>query len=644
VRLAPRGMNRPPLPRAFWWLPLVAIAAWWPIEPWWQSDDFFAVHYVQNGGNVLRDFVGPQYGATDIWAFYRPLITASFWLDQVLGGPFPPLSHISNAVAHGLSTLLLALIWRRFLPAGAAFGAALLWALSPSHTAAITWAVGRVDSHSTVWCFAAIWCVLRTDERVAERGAAAARRSFAPAVMTALALASKEVAIVVPPVATLLLFARTPGEWRARLHHALRRTAGPWLVLLAWLPFRWLVLGQFGGYEAAVFDAVSAAKGFAQELVNFASPLLWIGAPNWLPLSPHVWTLAGGAPLLLALVAGSWRQPRLALAAAAAAALTFVPMVNLLSSADNPQLMRYWYVPSAILCGIVASAGRWFVVAVLLAWAGPLVLMRVERHRADVESRTIHEAVLAKAADAPALPMFVAGLPHVNARGTVVQLQYGIDRMLAPPFTNGPVPLFALRPLAMGPGVFALDDGMPWALPLGSTWLVTDGTLRAARDAPPLPPLPITGDAGGGLDLTTQQLDTLVPEDAVGPQLHTPGVRTPWLRLTVFTACGYLATVFQNHADATAADGLFRVRTWFVAANGLKAGRIAYPGGIFIGDALVVPTVVDIVTEFPVLLEGGDVDLTAPVPKFQPTHRARRLVTFRFDRQYASWVRRVQGR
>lgn len=637
-------MNRPPLPRVFWWLPIVAIAAWWPIDPWWQSDDFFAVHYVQDGTAVLRDFVGPQYGATDIWAFYRPLITASFWLDQVLGGPWQPLSHISNVVAHGVSTLLLACIWRRFLPAGAAFAAALLWALSPSHSAAIAWAVGRVDSHSTVWCLAAILGVLRADERGAEPGAAHWRRAVAPAVLTMLALASKELAMIVPPIATLLVFTRTSGAWRPRLGFALRRCAGPWLVLLLWLPFRWVVLGQFGGYEAAVFDAAALAKGFLQEFANFTSPLLWIGAPNWLPLSSLVWVIACAAPTLLGLCVGSWRRPRVALVAAAAAAITFVPMGNLLAAGDNPQMLRYWYVPTAILCGVLAGAGRWFVVAVLLAWAGPFVLMRMERHRADVESRTIHAALLAKAADAPAAPMFVAGLPPVNPRGTVIQLQYGIDRMLAPPFTNVTVPLFALRPMAMGPGVFALDDGVPWALPRGSTWLVRDGIVRAVAAPPPLPELPITGDAGGMFDLTTPRLDALVPEDAISPGLRTPGVHTRWLRLTIFTASGYLATVFQNHAEAGAADGVFRVRTWFVAANGLQAGRIAYPGGLFVGDALTVPITIDVVPEFPVLLEGGDVDLTSPEPKFRPTHRAARLLTFRFDREYVSWVRRVQGR
>ncbi|MGB3967796.1 MAG: hypothetical protein WBO45_13775, partial [Planctomycetota bacterium] len=133
-------MSLPPLPRWFWLLPVIALAAWWPIDPAWQSDDYLALHYVQDGRAVLRDFVGPQYGATGVWSFYRPLITASFWFEHLLAGASPLLSHASNAAAHALSALLLALIWRRFLGTGAAWLAGLCWAVSPTHVGAIAWA------------------------------------------------------------------------------------------------------------------------------------------------------------------------------------------------------------------------------------------------------------------------------------------------------------------------------------------------------------------------------------------------------------------------------------------------------------------------------------------------------------------------
>ena len=111
------------------------------------------------------------------------------------------------------------------------------------------------------------------------------------------------------------------------------------------------------------------------------------------------------------------------------------------------------------------------------------------------------------------------------------------------------------------------------------------------------------------------------------------------MRLTIVTANGYLATVFVNHAPPDAADGEIDVRSWFADITTLRAGRIAR-SDTFIGDALVVPTTIDLSPAFPVLLEGG----TLRGLDFVPTHRARRLLTFRFDRGYPGWVRRAQGK
>ncbi|MBM4063959.1 MAG: hypothetical protein FJ265_23105, partial [Planctomycetes bacterium] len=174
-------MTPPPVPRWFWLLPLLAIAAWWPIGPAWQSDDFLALHYAQDLRRALHDFAGPQYGATDIWLFYRPLITLSFWFDQQLGGAGPFVSHLANVFAHGVNALLAGLLWRRVLPDGRAFAAGLWWALLPGHAGTIAWAVGRVDGHTTVWCLAALLFAVRH----AERRARGARARHGPQLLAA---------------------------------------------------------------------------------------------------------------------------------------------------------------------------------------------------------------------------------------------------------------------------------------------------------------------------------------------------------------------------------------------------------------------------------------------------------------------------
>jgi hypothetical protein len=623
------------MPRWFWLLPALAAAAWWPDAPYWQSDDFLAIQYANNGARALADFAGPQYGATDVWSFWRPLITASFWLDQQLGGPFPPVSHVSNVLAHALSALLVAAVWRRFLRPASAFVGALLWALLPTHQGSICWAVGRVDSHTTVWCLLAVLLALRS----AERGERTDWRLFAA---TAAALLSKESALVLPALATLAAAARLPaGE---RWPRALALTRGAWIAWLAYLPLRFVVLGRFGGYDAATFDPVAALRGLATALAQVGAPLRWIGVPAELPGAPGLWLTAAALPVALAVLTAIAHRPRLALLAALAYLVAVAPVAGFLAAADNPQTLRLQYLPAVALVGLVASAGPWHALAAIVALAWPFVAMRAEQAVADAQSATMHRALLREAGDGVAEPLFVTGLPHTNARGSIVQLHFGVDRMLQPPFTARSHRLCALRPLATSDSAFRLElvDGVPRALPNGSTWHFETPTVLAQVPLhDDLPALPIAGLVDGGVDLTSAQLHAMLPTGAVGPRLQTPQVRTPHYRLTVFTGGGYLATLFANHAPANASDGVVDFRAWFAGGPAGEAARYGIGGAEFVGEALVVPTTMDLSPAFPALLEAGAVDANGV---FRATHRARRLFELRFDRGYPAWARRAQGR
>ena len=54
-----------------------------------------------------------------------------------------------------------------------------------------------------------------------------------------------------------------------------------------------------------------------------------------------------------------------------------------------------------------------------------------------------------------------------------------------------------------------------------------------------------------------------------------------------------------------------------------------------------MPTTIDLDPSFPALIEAGSFDLQQR--RFEPTHRARRLINLRFDRGYPGWVRRCKG-
>lgn len=651
----------PPLPRWFWLLPVAALGLWWPIEPYWQSDDFLALHYAQDLGRALADFVGPQYGSSDTWLFYRPLITLSFWFDQQLAGAAPWFSHFSNAAAHAVSALLAGLLLRRWLPAPQAFLAVLWWACLPSHAGSIAWAVGRVDSHTTVWCLAACWATARAAER---RAAGQPAQRAGMLLATTLALCSKELAFVVPALSTLVAATRLPGTLRQRLAAALGCTWPLWLLLAGFLAARWPLLGRFGGYAGTHYEPAAMANGLLVIVANLLAQLRWTGpdlANAWPAMPAVVWwwtgTIAAAATGLCCLC--STRRTFVALLAFAVAC---VPMAGFFGDPGNLHNLRYFYLPTVPMALALAGSGvrcmALLLVATLPGWAA----MRWTQWQADCASAAEHRALLdvAAASPPPAAPMFVAGLPHANARGTVVQLHFGVDRMLEPPFGSGGIPLYAHRPLAVLPGVVALGpaDQAPLALPEGSTWwfrTATELVRVGAAAAAELPELQLERSDGeplaAAIDLRTPRLHEWTAHAAEwfanrtpGPGLRTPGTKPMGYRVTIFTANGYLGCLCFDYGLAGPQDGWIDWLRFLArdAGLGIPPAVVATAGNAWAGEALMVPTAIDREPTFPALIEAGSLD--PATQRFTPTHRARRLLWLRFDRHYPSWVRLVQGR
>jgi hypothetical protein len=640
------------MPRWYAWLPVIAMAIWWPWEPYWQSDDFIALQYSQDLDRALQDFTGPQFGATDLWWFYRPFVTLSFWLEQTIAGVDPFLSHASNVVAHGCNALLVAVLWRRFIPDVEAFLAGLMWAMMPSHAGSIAWAIGRVDSHATLWCLLTLWLFTLHDEQVSQ-GQPGARW---PMVLTfAAALCTKEVAMVVPPLAAMYAFLRmAPRPLRTRISPALRRALPLFVLLLLYLPFRVYVLGRFGGYQGFQWDPLTMLTGLGRVMADLLVPLRWIGladASAVVSLPPLVCLWVAVLPLLGAV----WvlvSTPKW-LATFAFFLVALAPMSGLLSAAENPHNLRIYYFPTAVLVGLLAAPGR-VSALVLLAWVMPLIAMRNEQHRVDLQSAKIHQALVREGNEGALGPMFVQGLPKVNAIGTSMQFHFGVDRMLKEPFSRGGQRLMALRPLVDGRDVFRLEtlEGMPFALPRGSTWFFLDttsvGSVGKAPVGPRPPELEVTGHVDGVLDLTSPRLRAMElaaqgtwERDEPSFGLQTPGVRPQGYRITIFTASGYLCLRCDDHAPPGSPDGAIDMLRFFGGhpAKNLKPARYGLGDFQFVGDLMLVPTTIDIVPEFPVLVEAGSWQGVW----FTATHRARQLLTFRFDREYPAWVRHVQG-
>ena len=265
--------------------------------------------------------------ATHSWAAWRadlghglrPLLKLSYLVDWRSGGGARRF-HVTNLLIHfGNAALLYGLALRmltRWQPATpqesrrlAALAAALLFALHPAQTEAVTYLSGRSVSLMTLWLLLAVLAYLR-------------ERWLLSALAFVAALATKEPAAVLPLLLLLLeacgLGAAAP--WRMRL----RRLAG-----FALLP---LLLGLWAVVHTRYRDFLLASlgtRGMGDNLLSQLGALRYLGelalllrAPNIDPDLPEIvhWNpalLATAAALLLALVVAfvaARRRPWLTLA------------------------------------------------------------------------------------------------------------------------------------------------------------------------------------------------------------------------------------------------------------------------------------------------------------------------------------------
>ena len=137
----------------------------------------------------------------------RPVLNLSLALNYVLSGESPHAFRLTNIVLHACSALLLFGVVRRTLHAPRfesrlgssatmiAFSVALLWALHPLHTQAVTYIWQRSESMMGLFFLATLYCTVRLAEGQHRRrwGVAAILAFFA-------GLGTKEVMVTVVPV------------------------------------------------------------------------------------------------------------------------------------------------------------------------------------------------------------------------------------------------------------------------------------------------------------------------------------------------------------------------------------------------------------------------------------------------------------
>lgn len=113
----------------------------------------------------LNDFWGTPIHKEQSHKSYRPLTVLTFRWNYAIHGLQPAGYHLVNLLLHALVSLLYYRVCAMFLPEFASFVAAILFAVHPIHTEAVTGVVGRAEMLSSLFFLAALLCYARAAQR-----------------------------------------------------------------------------------------------------------------------------------------------------------------------------------------------------------------------------------------------------------------------------------------------------------------------------------------------------------------------------------------------------------------------------------------------------------------------------------------------
>lgn len=224
----------------------------------------------------------------DVGHGIRPLLKLSYTLDWTVGWGATGF-HLTNLLIHAGNTVLVWFLTAAVLrqPGRLASSAllvstttALLFAVHPIHTEAVTYVSGRSSSLMALFYLGGMLCYLAGRQRPSWL-----HLHVATPMLFMAALAVKEIAVTFP-LALVLVHLASGGQWRTALAH----TWSSWLVCVASLVY----VMQDAGYSAHLMRSLAGHEGGS----NFTNLTVQINAllyllkqwcwPLWLNIDPDL--------------------------------------------------------------------------------------------------------------------------------------------------------------------------------------------------------------------------------------------------------------------------------------------------------------------------------------------------------------------
>jgi tetratricopeptide (TPR) repeat protein len=315
----------------------------------------------QNVDRILNHTYWWPYGESGL---YRPLATLSYLFNYaVLGnGERSAGYHWVNFLLHLANVLLVYSLSLRLMGTrGRAFAVALLWSVHPVLTESVTYMVGRPDLLAGIGVLGGFLLYLAATETTGNRRWAALGGA---AAATAIGVFSKESAVTV--LGVIAIYELTWWKERRQVRGRLAGLAAVAIPIVAMLYQRMQVLGASPPASFPFLDNPLVGAGFVQGRLTaiallaryvwrLVCPITLCADYSFAQIPAATGTLTDWISLLVVaalavLVYRSYRWNRTAFFFAGFAAVTFLPMSNLLFPIGTIMAERFLYLPAIAFC------------------------------------------------------------------------------------------------------------------------------------------------------------------------------------------------------------------------------------------------------------------------------------------------------
>lgn len=298
------------LKRQRWLLPIFLLAFFVQsdaLQHWFVASDTLPLIETSRVSN-LNEFIGiftqPLMSGSDFVntaLFYRPVATLSYAVDYALWGLNPFGYHLTNVVLHAITVVLVAVAITSLTDRPAVGRlTAVLFALHPVTVEVVPVTARRQD---ILWTMFALGTVIlfvqwyRGFDRWADRSGNPYRLLGGALIAYALALGSKETAVVVIGLVAAWVLLQNGIDRPRRTLRTLIATVGPFVVVtLLYLVLRTIALNGLGGYSVKT-DGISLLD-IAKVPVFAVKYVLWLTYPLRF-VEKATTTVSGGLPLVI---------------------------------------------------------------------------------------------------------------------------------------------------------------------------------------------------------------------------------------------------------------------------------------------------------------------------------------------------------